>query len=156
MAHVSSYGLINLRNCKKKLIHNLAAQKFHAHANPIFSNLRLAKVMDLIKINQIIMLKKFKLGYLPPSVEPLFQYKLDTNKRLTIGHLDHFATLLPGNYNIGLFPVNEACRTWNNCPPGIKNLPKLKQIKKLLNEFYISKYEVICPNQNCYPCTQTS
>ena len=112
------------------MIQNLAGRKFHAHANPIFSKLGLAKVSDLIKINQIILLKIFKKGYLQPSIEPLFSYKSDANERLTNGHLDQFATFLPGRFNIGLFPLNEACRSWNTCPPGIKNLLKLKQIKK--------------------------
>ena len=101
------------------------------------------------------MVKKFKKGFLPPTVEPLFIYKSDANERLTIGHLDHFAAQLPGKYNIGLFPINEACKAWNTCPPGIKNLPKLKQIKSALSEFFISNYSTICSNTNCYPCTQT-
>ena len=89
----------------------------------------LVKVSDLIKINQIIMVKKFKKGFLPPTIEPLFTYKSDANERLTKGHQDHFAAQLQGNYNIGLFPINEASKAWNTCPPGIKNLPKLKQSK---------------------------
>ena len=116
----------------------------------------MVKVSDLIKINQVTLLKKFKLGFLPPSIEPLFKFKSDAGERLTIGHLDQFATLLPGRYNIGLFPLNEACRTWNSCPIGIKNLPKLKQIKNTLKEYYISKYDVNCTNINCYPCTQSN
>ena len=114
----------------------------------------MVKVSDLIKINQVILLKKFKKGFLPTSIEPLFQFKSDAGERLTICHLDQFATILPGRYKTGLFPVNEACRTWNSCPIGIKNLPKISQVKKSLKEYYISKYEVICSNPNCYPCTQ--
>ena len=72
------------------------------------------------------------MGFLPSSIEPLFKFKSDADERLTIGHLGQFATLLPGTYNIGLFPVNEACRTWNNCPIGIKNLPKISQVKNQL------------------------
>ena len=140
---------------QKKLVRNLANQKFHCHANPIFKSMGLVKVSDLIKINQIIMVKKFKKGFLPTTIEPLFTFKSDANERLTIGYLDHFATQLPGSYNIGLFPINEACKAWNTCPPGIKNLQKLKQIKTALNEFFISKYNTICANQNCYPCTQS-
>ena len=49
-----------LEQLQKKLIRNLACKKFHAHANPLFSNLGLAKVTDLIKINQTILLKKYK------------------------------------------------------------------------------------------------
>ena len=115
----------------------------------------LVKVSDLIKINQIVLIKKFKKGFLPSTVEPLLQYKSDANERLTIGHLDHFATQLPGNYKKGLFPINEASRPWNTCPPGLKNLPKIKQLKNGLNEFFISNYDTICSNKNCYPCTQS-
>ena len=62
-------------------------------------------------------------------IEPLFIYKSEADERQTIGYLDQFATQIPGRFKIGLFPTTEACRTWNSCPPGIKNLPKLKQIK---------------------------
>ena len=102
-----------IEQVQKKLVRNLANQKFHCHANPLFKSMGLAKVSDLIKINQIILVKKYKKGFLPPTVEPLFQFKSDANERLTIGHLDHFAMQLPGNYNIGLFPINEASRSWN-------------------------------------------
>ena len=147
--------LNKIEQTQKKLVRNLANQKFHCHANPIFKSMGLVKVSDLIKINQIIMVKKFKKGFLPATVEPLFIYKSEANERLTIGHLDHFAAQLPGKYNIGLFPINEACKAWNTCPAGIKNLPKLKQIKSALIEFFISKYSTICSNVNCYPCTQS-
>jgi len=141
---------------QKKLIRNLASKKFHAHANPLFKNLGLVKASDLIKINQVVLLKKFKKGFLPSTIEPLFTYKSDANERLTIGYLDQFATILPGRYHIGLFPISEACKTWNSCPVGIKNQLKLKQVKSMLNDFYISKYEVDCSNINCYPCTQSN
>ena len=149
--------LINkLEQQQKKLIRNLASKKFHAHANPLFKNLGLVKASDLIKINQVVLLKKFKKGFLPPTVEPLFVYKSDTDERRTIGYLDQFATILPGRYHIGLFPISEACRAWNSCPVGIKNQIKLKQVKSLLIEYFISKYEVNCNNINCYPCTQSN
>ena len=93
--------------------------------------------------------------FLPDTIEPLFKFKSDADERLTTGYLDKFASLLQGNYSIGLFPLNEACKSWNICPPGIKNLPKLKQVKTALNEFFISKYDTICVNNNCYPCTQS-
>ena len=134
----------------------MAAKNFHCHGNPFFDILRLVKASDLIKINQLALLKKFKKGYLPPTIEPLFLYKSDTNERANKGHNDQFATQLPGRFNIGLFLTIEASRSWNNCPLGIKNLPKLKQIKNSLAEFYISKYETQCFNPNCYPCTQNN
>ena len=70
------------------------------------------------------------MGYLPCTIEPLFNYKADAGERLTIGYQDQFATFPTGRYIIGLFPLSEACRTWNLCPPGINNLPNLKQVKK--------------------------
>ena len=155
MVQVSNLILIDLSRCKKKLVRNLAGKKFHCHANPLFTSLGLAKVSDLIKINQIVLLKKFQLGFLPNTIKPLFNFKSEAGERLTIGYQDQFATLLSGNYSIGLFPLSEACKSWNLCPPCIKNLPKPKQIKKALNEYYISKYDTIGVNNNCYPCTQS-
>ena len=136
------------------MICNLTGKKFHCHAKPLFANLGLVKVTDLIKTNQIILVKKIKKDFLPPTIETLLKYKSDADKRLTICHLDQSGTQLPGRYNICLCPTIEACRSWNNCPIGIKNLPKLKQIKQSLSEFYISKYETLCTTPNCYPCTQ--
>ena len=102
-----------LEQVQKKLVRNLAGKKFHCHANPLFANLGLAKVSDLKKINQIVLLKKFKLRFLPSTIEPLFNYKSDAGERLTIGYRDQFATLLSGKYSIGIFPLSEACRSWN-------------------------------------------
>ena len=66
-------SLLNkIEQTQKKLVRNLASQKFHCHANPIFKSMGLVKVSDLVKINQIVMVKKFKKGFLPDTIEPLF------------------------------------------------------------------------------------
>ena len=91
----------------------MAGKKIYCHANPLFAHLGLAKASDLIKINQIVLLKKFKLGFLPDTIEPLFKFKSDADERLTTGYKDQFASLLQGKYSTGLFPLNKACRSWN-------------------------------------------
>ena len=80
--------------------------------------------------SNIILFKKFILSFLPPTVEPLFKYKSDADERLTIGHQDQFATQLPCNYITGIFPINEASRSWNTCPPRFKKSSKNQTIKK--------------------------
>ena len=54
------------------------------------------------------------------------------------------------------FPLEEICRTWNALPVDIKNTTKLKPFKKLLTTHYLLKYDTICSNTNCYPCSQGS
>ena len=86
----------------------------------------LVKVPELIKINQIIIIKTLKNGYLPQTIEPLFLYKSDADERLTIGYQNQFATQLPGNYKIGIRPINEASKSWNTCPEGINFFSKIR------------------------------
>ena len=67
----------------------------------------MVKASDLIKINQTVLIKQFKKGYLPQTIEPLFHFKSDADERLTNGYQNQFATELPGHCKIGLF------REWN-------------------------------------------
>ena len=48
------------------------------------------------------------MGFLPGTIEPLFNYKSDADEGLTIGYQEQFSTLLSGRYGIGLFPLTEA------------------------------------------------
>ena len=148
--------LNTLQSSQNKIVRNLASKKYNVHADPFYQDLGLVKLYDLIKINRIILVKKYKQGLVPQSVEPLFCYKTDTGERRIREDEGNFATLDTSNYSIGLFPMNEVCKTWNNLPIGLKNIPQINLLKKHLAEYFINKYDTICTKVNCYPCKQNN
>ena len=50
------------------------------------------------------------------------------------------------------FPHIETARDWNNLPPHLKNIRKLKEFKNKLLDHFLDKYEVDCLLNNCYIC----
>ena len=53
--------LVNKIEQMQKIVCYLAGKKIHCHTNPLFKNLGLVKVADLIKINQIVLVKNSNL-----------------------------------------------------------------------------------------------
>ena len=148
--------LNGLQSSQNKLIRNLANKKYNSHADPIYKDLGQAKVTDLIKMNRITLVRKFKLGLTPSSLEPLFTYKSNTDEMRIRNDDGNFATKDNGSYKIGLFPMNETLKSWNALPTHLKNIPKLKSLKSALLEHYISLYDTECLEANCYPCQQNT
>ena len=148
--------LNNLQSTQNKLIRNLANKKYNCHTDPLYKDLGQIKVTDLIKINRATLVKKFKIGAVPFSIESLFPYKSDTSEMRIRNDEGNFATNNPGSYKTGLFPITEVLKTWNTLPLYYKNIHKLSLLKKSLTEHYLSKYESVCDKLNCYPCQQNT
>ena len=146
--------LNNLQSTQNKLIRNLANMKYNCHTNPLYKDLGQLKIQDLINLNRIILVKKFKMGIIPTSLEPLFTYKSDTNEMRIRKDEGNFATKECGSFKVGLFPIIEVLKSWNSLPLYYKSIPKLNLLKKSLAEFYLDKYDTDCTKINCFTCQQ--
>ena len=103
-------------------------KKYNCHANSICLSLGQLKVNYLNNINRAILVKKFKLNYLPNNLEPLFKPKTADER----GSRDksNLKTYDGKNYVTKNFPLEDTCRTWNAIHVEIKTTPNIKPFKK--------------------------
>ena len=59
---------------QKKAIRIMTFSDFKAHTNPLFMDLKLLKVRDLIKINQLKFVFEFYKGNLPVEFNNIFEF----------------------------------------------------------------------------------
>ena len=87
------------------------------------------KVTDLIKTNQVLLVKKHNMGILPSSLEPLFIYKKGAGEKCKCGAPESYSNQLKGTYNCGIFPISEIINTWNSLDASFKAIHKINSLK---------------------------
>ena len=58
---------------QRKCLRLLNFSDFQSHSNPLFINLKVLKVKDVIKLNQLMLLYNFIEGCLPTDIKGLFK-----------------------------------------------------------------------------------
>ena len=117
------WGLGNSENIdkvevlQKKCVRIMAFAPFNSHTNPLFQALKLLKVRDVIRINQIKLVYDFYDNSLPTDLMSLFQSSANvhtTNMQLTsaIKHLIHIPGVKTTTYGINSIKFTCA-RLWN-------------------------------------------
>ena len=102
---------------QKKCVRIMAFAPFNSHTNPLFQALKLLKVRDVVKINQIKLVYDFYDNSLPTDLMSLFQSSANvhtTNMQLNsaIKHLIHIPGVNTTTYGINSIKFTCA-RLWN-------------------------------------------
>ena len=123
-----------------------------AHTDPIFLELKLLKLQDLITHSRACLVHQWRLGYLPRSFHRnYFKFISDEES----GRRDDPLCLhVPKNLpkNLARSPHVMICKSWNSIPYKIKLIAKHGDFKRALADHLINKYTTICTVNNCRAC----
>ena len=107
----SQSNLKRLESTQNKLIRNLANAKYNSHSEPLYHELSLLKMTDLLYYNQVLLCFKFRHGHLPSTFNENFTYSFEGGERERRENSYNFVVPKQGP-NLG-FPLGEAIRAWN-------------------------------------------
>ena len=140
---------------QKKAIRCLADAKYNAHTNPLFKELKLLKVQDIHKLQQIKLYYKFINNTVPTFIQNLPFYQ--NNETHT--HLTRNSNMLHAPKASHEF--SKQCLRYslpiliNSLEPCIKDkihTHSLSGLSHYTKQFIIMNYESSCNIQNCYIC----
>ena len=125
---------------QKKALRIIAFSSYNEHSSPLFKDLNVAKLFDIITFQLAVFMYKFHNNLLPPVFDPYFNSVRtihNYNTRLS-SKMSYAIPKVRTNY--GLFNIRfQGSKVWNDISDHIKLLP-LKSFKKNLELIPIEKY----------------
>jgi hypothetical protein len=164
------YEHSRLTKIQKRVIRTISLSKYNDHTEPIFKNLKLLQVKDILKVNEIKFYYKLENEKLPAyflNKDPLNKnikhctpfclklnneihtHKTRSSNKLHITRTNHSFAQKCLRQNLPL--------TINETPTCILNRIKTHSIQRIaadIKTLCIDKYEEICNVQNCYICNK--
>ena len=151
------WGLTSEENLKKieilqrKCLRILTFSDFRAHANPLFINLRMLKIRDIIKFNQLKLNYDFLNNSLPADLNKLFKLNTDihTHDTRQLFHVPSINTSTYGRYSIKYVCPSLWNTTFKNDIPignnriiSLSNIKNTYQFKKTLKRHFLFNYSL--------------
>ena len=137
---------------QKKALRTLSNSHFRAHTNPLFHSLRILKLDDLLKLERILIVHKFKHGRLPKAFPHNFLPPVDPSALGRRDDVNDFAFPHPLTKATIRLPTNLMISSWNSLPPELKATGDIKIFKKTFIDSSIESYNTTCSLQNCFSC----
>ena len=144
---------------QKKTVRILSFAPFRAHTNQLFINLKLIKLRDIIKINQLMLVYDFYEGNLPADLMTLFRpcndvHSTNMNLNSTIKNLIHIPTINTLTY--GNRSIKYACaKLWNEFFTrgiaidsdrshniSLRDIKNKQHFKKILKKHFLYNYSL--------------
>ena len=123
---------------------------YNAHTMPILGQLGLLTFDDLVKLNIIEFVSKFKTKLLPKTMQDLFTSLLHSRT----GNLK---IQIPKYKSLESLPSVVYPKIWNSLSLDLKTGLNSKEIKTKLKKDYICSYKRFqCTKQKCYPCNRNT
>ena len=141
---------------KKKSIRHIKHLKYNSHTAEHFKELEYLKLSDLITFNQSVFVRNYSNKKLPSSFDNFLSPVPDQGVRRVRGdEYNYFSS--PVNFaDLHFFPTPQLIYKWNNLPLVIKSVSDISNFRSDLKRNFISKYETICHEHNCYSCPRLS
>ena len=137
---------------KKKALFN-QLEKWICHTNEIFSKLNIAKLEDLIKIQEAAMAFQASTHDLPSAIEKLINFEeRTTNTRA--GDSLIIKTKCPKTIKQGKQVIQRIAKAWNSLEEDQKIKLSTKSFKRSLSKKLVEGYKSnpICATTNCPSC----
>ena len=145
-------NLSKIEVLQKKCVRTMTFSDFHCHTNPIFLELKLLKVREIIKSQQLKLSYEFYKNQLPTTIQNLFQLVKDIHTYETnLLHIPQIHTTSYGNKSLKYH-----CPTlWNstiknkiavdknvNINIHIDSIHNLHHFKRILKKHYLHSYSL--------------
>ena len=149
-------SMVDLREVEilqKKAVRHVAGAHSKAHTDPIYQSLRLLKLEDLIFLERVIFVHKYRHNKLPEAFTNEFLEPADLanlTRRQDPGYY-----LLPNNtHKSSLYsPITQMANDWNSLPYHTKNIACHKAFKQEICNTIFDSYTFHCTTLNCRSCS---
>ena len=138
---------------QKKAVRILTCSHFKAHTDPIFFRLRILKLSDLLNLERIILVHKYKHGRLPRAFGNNFFPAINSLGRR--GDINDFSYPAELTKETCRMPTNLLITSWNLLPAHLKTIGDLKIFKQTFMDLTFESYNVDCSLPNCFSCKFT-
>jgi len=133
---------------QKKAIRILANSGYNVHTDPLFSNLGILKIKDILTLNASTFMYKYFNSKLPLSFIDMFIPLAEPNRTKS------FKLEFIRNKHLETFPKVFIPRIWNSIPLDIKHSSSLSSFKCALRRTIFDVYSQFnCSSPNCYSCS---
>ena len=144
--------LTNITNLQKRAIRSVACAKFAAHTDPLFQRFNVLKVTDIVRLNQCLLIHKFRANRLPPTFNSFFK-PMSSGPSSSIKDSDY--NYKHNNVNrdyLCYYPHYQAVKAWNCTNIDIKCQGEEELFKQRFISSKVFSYESECLKRNCYSC----
>ena len=154
---VWGYSCVRITKLQKKAVRIISLSKYNAHTEPVFKQLKLLKVTDILKLQELKFYYKFKNNKLPIYFQNLpfhcnfqkHQHNTRIQNHIQLGRTVHEYAKKCIRYNV---PISV-----NNTPIVILekiNTHSLKGFAGYIKQYYLNYYQNTCTVPLCYICSQ--
>ena len=125
---------------QKKALRIITFSSYNEHSSPLFKDLNVVKLFDIITFQLAVFMYKFHNNLLPPVFDPYFNSVRMIRNYNTILSSKMSYAIQKVRTNYGIFNIRfQGSKVWNDISDHIKLLP-LKSFKKNLKLILIEKY----------------
>ena len=142
---------------QKKAIRIISTSKYNAHTEPLFKKLKLLKIMDILKLQELKLYYKFVHGNLP-SYQLLMPFNANTATHNYSTRQQHAI-----HHPFARHDYAQKCLRFdlphviNNTPPIILDKVQTHSLSGFswyIKQFILNSYQEACNIVNCYICTR--
>ncbi len=157
------YEFDRLTKLQKKSVRIITLSKYNAHTEPLFKRLKLLKLSDLLRLNEL----KFYYKYVNQTVPEYFSSNNSDFNLLTNNSIHEYNTRQGNKLHTERTKHKYADKcirhsipktvnsTSNNILDKI-NTHSMQGFSKYIKNIYIENYNITCAIQNCYICNTTA
>ena len=149
------YNCRRLINLQKKAIRIVSNSKYNSHTEPIFKNLHILKLTDMVRINQLKFIHNYINGKLPAYFQNIPFISENEERRYATRHytnikpirINHEFAKNSVRYNIPKTLLETPQMIMNKC-----YTHSFQGFSTYSKKMIINEYREICDIQNCYIC----
>ena len=137
---------------QKRAVRTITNAHFIAHTDPIFYELKILKLDDLLNLERLLVVHKFKHGRLPRAFPHDFLLPVDHQNMGRRGDINDYIFTFPPTKDTVRLPTNLLIKSWNAIPPELKIIGDIKLFKQTFKDLAIASYSAECSEINCFTC----
>ncbi len=153
------YNCEKVSKLQKKVIRILSVSKYNAHTEPLFKNLKLLKISDILKLQELKFYNKFKNNKLPYYLQLLpFSPNTETHDHATCIQYNIHQPIVKHTYAKNCLRL-DIPKIVNNTPKSIldkMHTHSLQGFSGYMKEYILKSYQVNCSIVDCYICSRNT
>ena len=137
-----------MRKLQKWCMRIVTFSDFNSHTNPLFTDLKILKVDDVIKLNLLKFIYEFKHDLLPSEISNIFEYNTDIhnyNTRSTINQGLFIHVIVSTKYGTKSIKY-QGPLLWNDLSkiiPSINEAHTLTSFKNIIKKHFLPVYNTV-------------
>ena len=144
--------LDELEIMQKTAVRYICKAGYRAHTDPLFTKLGILKIGDILTLERIQLIHKFKHNFLPPLFGNDFLEGVDC---INLGRREDINDYLQPTIqypSLARSPFVLLIRAWNDLPDYLKCIGEFKEFKLRFKDYILGTYTKECTEDHCFSC----